>query len=48
MIVGATEHDAVRAAAAGAAVLPVDRDGVADLDALARAGWRTGRRRWSA
>jgi cysteine desulfurase len=35
LIVGATEHDAVRAAAAGAAHLPVDRHGVADLDALA-------------
>jgi cysteine desulfurase len=34
IIVGATEHDAVRAAAAGAVVLPVDRDGVADLDVL--------------
>ena len=36
LIVGATEHDAVRAAAAGAAVLPVDGQGVADLDALTR------------
>ncbi|MDE2574084.1 MAG: aminotransferase class V-fold PLP-dependent enzyme, partial [Rhodospirillales bacterium] len=36
LIVGATEHDAVRAAAAGAATLPVDASGVADLDALAR------------
>ncbi len=36
LIRGATEHDAVRAAAQGAAVVPVDRDGVADLDALAR------------
>ena len=35
LIVGATEHDAVRAAAPGAAVLPVDRSGVADLEALA-------------
>ncbi len=35
LIVGATEHDAVRSAAAGAAVLPVDGAGVADLDALA-------------
>jgi len=34
--VGATEHDAVRAAAPDAAVLPVDGDGVADLDVLAR------------
>jgi len=31
----ATEHDAVRSAAPGAASLPVDTDGVADLDALA-------------
>jgi cysteine desulfurase len=42
LIVGATEHDAVRAAApreaaGAAAVLPVDRHGVADLDALGRA-----------
>ena len=36
VIVGATEHDAVRAAAPGAEILPVDRDGVADLGALAR------------
>ncbi|HEX3351140.1 MAG TPA: aminotransferase class V-fold PLP-dependent enzyme [Acetobacteraceae bacterium] len=36
IIVGATEHDAVRAAAPGAAILPVDRAGRADLDALAR------------
>ena len=36
VIVGATEHDAVRAAAPDALVLPVDGDGVADLDALAR------------
>lgn len=35
-IVGATEHDAVRAAAPGAEALPVDADGVADLDALTR------------
>jgi cysteine desulfurase len=34
MIVCATEHDAVRAAAAGAAVLPVDGNGIADLDML--------------
>jgi cysteine desulfurase len=34
VIVGATEHDAIRAAAPGAAILPVDRDGVADLGAL--------------
>jgi len=36
LIIGATEHDAVRAAAPGAAVLPVDRNGVADLAALRR------------
>jgi cysteine desulfurase len=36
LIVGATEHDAVRAAAPGAAVLAVDADGVADPDALRR------------
>ena len=35
LILGATEHDAVRAAAPGATVLPVDRHGVADLGALA-------------
>ena len=35
IVIGATEHDAVRAAAPGAAILPVDRTGVADLDALA-------------
>ena len=34
IILGATEHDAVRAAAPGAAILPVDRQGVTDLDAL--------------
>jgi cysteine desulfurase len=34
IIVCATEHDAVRAAAPGALVLPVDRNGVADLDGL--------------
>ena len=38
LVLGATEHDAVRAAATlmplGAAVLPVDRDGVARLDLL--------------
>jgi cysteine desulfurase len=34
LIVGATEHDAVRSAAPGAAILPVDPKGVADLDAL--------------
>jgi cysteine desulfurase len=35
LIIGATEHDAVRAAAPEATVLPVDRDGIADLDRLA-------------
>jgi cysteine desulfurase len=34
LVIGATEHDAVRMAASGAAVLPVGRDGVADLAAL--------------
>ena len=34
IIIGATEHDAIRSAAPNAAVLPVDRDGVADLTAL--------------
>lgn len=34
LIVGATEHDAIRAAAPGAAILRVGRDGVADLGAL--------------
>ncbi len=34
VIVGATEHDAVRAAAPDAVVLPVDRHGMAELDAL--------------
>lgn len=34
IIVGATEHDAIRAATADATVLPVDGNGVADLDAL--------------
>lgn len=36
VVIGATEHDAVRAAAPNAELLPVDADGVADLDALAR------------
>lgn len=35
LVVGATEHDAVRAAAPGAELLPVDGDGVADLETLA-------------
>jgi len=34
VLVGATEHDAVRAAAPGATVLPVHRDGTLDLVAL--------------
>jgi cysteine desulfurase len=34
VILCATEHDAIRAAAPDAAVLPVDREGVADLDIL--------------
>ena len=43
LIIGATEHDAVRAAAPGAEMLPVDRDGVADLvGARAHAGGRAG------
>jgi cysteine desulfurase len=36
IIISAVEHDAVRAAAPGAAVLPVDADGVADLAVLER------------
>ncbi|HST73737.1 MAG TPA: aminotransferase class V-fold PLP-dependent enzyme [Acetobacteraceae bacterium] len=36
VIAGATEHDAIRASAPGAAILPVDRAGVADLAALDR------------
>ncbi len=36
LIIGATEHDAVRAAAPHAAILPVDTSGRADLDALRR------------
>src|SRR5579872_992059 len=35
LIIGATEHDAIRAAAPDAQTLPVDRNGTADLDALA-------------
>lgn len=34
IIIGATEHDAVRAACPGATILPVDRDGLADLTRL--------------
>ena len=36
LIASAVEHDAVRAAAPGAEILPVDPDGVADLAALER------------
>ncbi|MGH7104272.1 MAG: cysteine desulfurase family protein [Acetobacteraceae bacterium] len=36
VIVGATEHDAIRATAPEAVTLAVDRNGVADLDGLAR------------
>jgi cysteine desulfurase len=36
LLLGATEHDAVRAAAPGAELLPVDARGVLDLDTLAR------------
>jgi cysteine desulfurase len=35
LIIGATEHDAVRSAAGGAATLPVDANGIVDLAALA-------------
>ena len=35
LIIGATEHDAIRAAASGADILRVDGNGVADLDHLA-------------
>jgi cysteine desulfurase len=34
LIVSAIEHDAIRSAAAGAAIVPVDRHGVVDLEAL--------------
>lgn len=34
ILIGATEHDAVRAAAPGATVIPVDEDGLIDLGAL--------------
>jgi len=34
LVVGATEHDAIRAAAPGASVLPIDREGLAELAAL--------------
>ncbi len=36
LIIGATEHDAIRACAGGAEIIPVGADGVVDLDALAR------------
>ena len=36
VIIGATEHDAIRAAAPNAAILPVDGDGLSDLAALHR------------
>jgi cysteine desulfurase len=36
VVIGATEHDAIRAAAPDAAVLPVDTAGVSDLAALQR------------
>ena len=36
VIVGATEHDAIRAAAPDAEIAPVDGNGVVDLEALAR------------
>lgn len=36
LIVGATEHEAVRTAATSGAILPVDRHGAADLDGLRR------------
>jgi cysteine desulfurase len=35
VITGATEHDAVRSAGPAAVSLPVDREGIADLDMLA-------------
>jgi cysteine desulfurase len=41
VVIGATEHDAVRAAARDATVLPVDAEGIADLatlDAMLRTG----------
>jgi cysteine desulfurase len=37
LLIGATEHDAVRAAAPGAVAVPVTRGGAIDLDALAAA-----------
>jgi cysteine desulfurase len=35
-LIGATEHDAIRASAPESQIVPVDADGVTDLDALAR------------
>lgn len=37
VLIGATEHDAIRAAAPGAGFVPVHRDGTIDFDALERA-----------
>ena len=34
IVIGATEHDAIRAGAPGAAIVPVDSDGTVDLHAL--------------
>ena len=34
VVIGATEHDAIRAAAPGSIVVPVDRDGIVDLTVL--------------
>jgi len=34
LIIGAIEHDAVRSAATGAAIVPVGRNGIADMEAL--------------
>jgi cysteine desulfurase len=36
LVIGATEHDAIRAAARASHIVPVDQDGVADLTALDR------------
>jgi cysteine desulfurase len=36
LIISAIEHDAIRSAAAGAELVPVRRDGVVDIEALAR------------
>ncbi len=37
LLIGATEHDAVRAARPDAEIVPVDQDGILDLDALQHA-----------